>query len=100
MTAIIETERLTKSYGPHRGIVDVDLVINEGEVFGFLGPNGAGKWPLLSVSGMARRDVGRQPWCFETLAGTWRVTRRDLGCCSSPAADGPSGTRARRRSGD
>ncbi|HEX9635572.1 MAG TPA: ABC transporter ATP-binding protein [Candidatus Limnocylindria bacterium] len=43
MTAIIQTEKLTKSYGPHRGIVEVDLEIREGEAFGFLGPNGAGK---------------------------------------------------------
>ena len=40
---VIETEKLTKSYGSHRGIIDVDLVVQEGEVFGFLGPNGAGK---------------------------------------------------------
>jgi ABC-2 type transport system ATP-binding protein len=40
---VIETERLTKSYGSHRGIIEVDLVVQEGEVFGFLGPNGAGK---------------------------------------------------------
>ena len=43
MTAVIETKKLTKSYGSHRGIVEVDLVVQEGEVFGFLGPNGAGK---------------------------------------------------------
>jgi ABC-2 type transport system ATP-binding protein len=43
MTAIIETDKLTKSYGAHRGIVDLDLEVDEGEVFGFLGPNGAGK---------------------------------------------------------
>jgi ABC-2 type transport system ATP-binding protein len=43
MTAIIETEKLTKSYGSHRGIIDVDLKVDQGEVFGFLGPNGAGK---------------------------------------------------------
>jgi ABC-2 type transport system ATP-binding protein len=43
MTAVIETQRLTKSYGSHRGIVDVDLSVIEGEAFGFLGPNGAGK---------------------------------------------------------
>jgi ABC-2 type transport system ATP-binding protein len=43
VTAVIETQKLTKSYGPHRGIVDVDLTVNEGEAFGFLGPNGAGK---------------------------------------------------------
>ena len=43
MTAIIQTEKLTKSYGEHRGIIDVDLTVSQGEVFGFLGPNGAGK---------------------------------------------------------
>ena len=43
MTTIIETEKLTKSYGSHRGIIDVDLAVEQGEVFGFLGPNGAGK---------------------------------------------------------
>jgi ABC-2 type transport system ATP-binding protein len=41
--SIIRTERLTKSYGEHRGIIDVDLEVQAGEVFGFLGPNGAGK---------------------------------------------------------
>ena len=43
MAAVIETERLTKSYGEHRGIIELDLEVGEGEVFGFLGPNGAGK---------------------------------------------------------
>ena len=47
MTAIIQTEKLTKSYGPHRGIADVDLTVNEGEAFGFLGPNGAGKTTMI-----------------------------------------------------
>jgi len=42
-TAAIETERLTKFYGAHRGIEDVSLTVEPGEVFGFLGPNGAGK---------------------------------------------------------
>ena len=49
MTAIIETEKLTKSYGSHRGIVEVDLAISEGEIFGFLGPNGAGKTTTIRV---------------------------------------------------
>ena len=43
MNAIIETEGLTKYYGTHRGIIDVDLEVGQGEIFGFLGPNGAGK---------------------------------------------------------
>jgi len=46
---IIQTERLTKSYGVHRGVIDVDLTVNEGEVFGFLGPNGAGKTTTIRV---------------------------------------------------
>ncbi len=41
--AIIETKKLTKYYGKSRGIIDVDLSIEEGEIFGFIGPNGAGK---------------------------------------------------------
>ncbi|HSG87010.1 MAG TPA: ABC transporter ATP-binding protein [Candidatus Limnocylindrales bacterium] len=43
MTAVIAAEQLTKSYGQHRGIIDVDLEVQPGEIFGFLGPNGAGK---------------------------------------------------------
>lgn len=39
----IETHKLTKYYGKSRGIIDVDLSIKQGEVFGFIGPNGAGK---------------------------------------------------------
>ena len=41
--AAIETEGLTKYYGEQRGIEDVTIAVEEGEVFGFLGPNGAGK---------------------------------------------------------
>jgi ABC-2 type transport system ATP-binding protein len=40
---IIETEKLTKYYGKSRGIEDVSLKVEEGEIFGFIGPNGAGK---------------------------------------------------------
>ena len=40
---VIEIKNLTKSYGKSRGIVDVNLEVAEGEIFGFIGPNGAGK---------------------------------------------------------
>jgi len=39
----IETTGLTVYYGRHRGILDVNLQVQQGEIFGFLGPNGAGK---------------------------------------------------------
>ena len=60
MTAIIETEKLTKTYGTHRGIVDVDLRVDEGEVFGFLGPNGAGKTTTIrTILDLIRPTSGR-----------------------------------------
>ena len=47
MPPVIRTEKLTKFYGKHRGIVDVDLTVDQGELFGFLGPNGAGKTTMI-----------------------------------------------------
>lgn len=41
--SIIETKNLTKYYGKSRGIIDLNLSVDEGEFFGFIGPNGAGK---------------------------------------------------------
>ena len=41
--SIIETKNLTKYYGKARGIEDVSINVEEGEIFGFIGPNGAGK---------------------------------------------------------
>ena len=60
MTAVIQTEKLTKSYGEHRGIIDVNLEVKEGEVFGFLGPNGAGKTTTIrTVLDLIRPTSGR-----------------------------------------
>ena len=62
----IETKGLTKYYGKARGIVDVDLTVEEGEFFGFIGPNGAGKSTtirtllgLISPSGGSARVLGQ-----------------------------------------
>jgi len=40
---VIETVGLTKYYGKTKGIENVNLQVQEGEIFGFIGPNGAGK---------------------------------------------------------
>lgn len=40
---VVKTIKLTKYYGTARGIIDVSLSVQEGEIFGFIGPNGAGK---------------------------------------------------------
>jgi ABC-2 type transport system ATP-binding protein len=41
--AAIELRSLTRSYGSRRGVIDLEVSVASGEVFGFLGPNGAGK---------------------------------------------------------
>ena len=43
MAPIIETDALTKRYGTARGIEDISMSVEPGEIYGFLGPNGAGK---------------------------------------------------------
>jgi ABC-2 type transport system ATP-binding protein len=59
MTAIIEVEHLTKSYGNNRGIIDVSFQVEEGEVFGFLGPNGAGKTTTIrTLMALLKADSG------------------------------------------
>jgi ABC-2 type transport system ATP-binding protein len=40
---VIEARGLTKFYGRHRGVLDLNFTVQEGEIFGYLGPNGAGK---------------------------------------------------------
>ncbi len=45
----IETDKLTKYYGKDRGIIDLNLKINEGEIFGFIGPNGSGKTTTIRL---------------------------------------------------
>jgi ABC-2 type transport system ATP-binding protein len=48
-TPTIQLDHLTKSYGSHRGIVDVTLEASAGQIVGFLGPNGAGKTTAIRV---------------------------------------------------
>ena len=60
MPAVITLEKLTKSYGPSRGIIDVDLSVEQGEIFGFLGPNGAGKTTTIrTMLDLIRPTSGR-----------------------------------------
>jgi ABC-2 type transport system ATP-binding protein len=49
MEPVIAAEGLTKYYGKHRGIIDIDLIVNPGEIVGFLGPNGAGKTTTIRI---------------------------------------------------
>ena len=47
--SVILTEDLTKFYGRHRGLVDLNLEVQPGEVVGYLGPNGSGKTTTIRL---------------------------------------------------
>lgn len=56
---IIEVQNLTKDYGHGRGVFDVSIHVDKGEVFGFLGPNGAGKSTTIRhLMGFSKPDKG------------------------------------------
>jgi ABC-2 type transport system ATP-binding protein len=46
---MIQTKRLTKYYGSLAALVDLDLNIQDGDIFGFIGPNGAGKTTTMRI---------------------------------------------------
>ena len=46
---MIEVKNLTKRYGAHTAIDDLNFSIKEGEIIGFLGPNGAGKTTTMNI---------------------------------------------------
>jgi ABC-2 type transport system ATP-binding protein len=56
---MIETNKLTKVYGNNTVVDDVNLKIDEGQIFGFLGPNGAGKTTtILMLLGLTTPSSG------------------------------------------
>ena len=65
--SVIEVSRLTKDYGGGKGIFDVNLSVERGEIFGFLGPNGAGKTTTIKTW-----VTWPGNWLFST---TFRVSR-------------------------
>jgi ABC-2 type transport system ATP-binding protein len=60
MATAIVTEGLTRSYGATLALDHLDLVVEQGEIFGFLGPNGAGKSTTIRILlDLIRPDAGR-----------------------------------------
>ena len=58
-TPIIELKHLKKYYGKSRGIEDVSIKINKGDIYGFIGPNGAGKSTTIrTIMGLIKKTSG------------------------------------------
>ncbi len=59
MEKVIEIKNLSKIYKNGRGIIDINLEIHKGDIFGFLGPNGAGKTTAMEImTGLIKPDNG------------------------------------------
>jgi len=57
---ILEIQNLTKYYGKIRGVENLSLKLEEGEIFGFIGPNGAGKSTTIrSIMNLINKTSGK-----------------------------------------
>ena len=83
---IITTEHLTKSYGKKRGIIDLNLSVNEGEFYGFIGPNGAGKSTTIrTLLGLMRPTSGSASIMNMDVLKNRQETLRNIGYIPSEA---------------
>ena len=70
MSVILETRKLTKCFGGVTAVNELDLAVNEGEIFGLIGPNGAGKTTVFSmISGFQKPTKGDVIFEGRSLAG-------------------------------
>ncbi|MGI8784969.1 MAG: ABC transporter ATP-binding protein [Acidobacteriota bacterium] len=57
---ILQIENLTKRYGRRAAVLDLNLTVHRGDIYGFLGPNGAGKSTTLRmITGLVFPTSGR-----------------------------------------
>lgn len=78
MSAVVETQNLTKRYHDKLAVNALNLTVQEGEIFGFLGPNGAGKTTtILMLLGLTEPTNGRASVCgFDPTHEPLEVKRR------------------------
>ena len=78
--SVVVAKNLSRTYGSRRGISDVNLTINAGEIFGFLGPNGAGKSTTIRVlMGLLRASSGTARIFGEDCWSDGSTIRKDVG---------------------
>ena len=81
MDYAIKIQNLTKLYKGERGISDLNLTIEKGEIFGFLGPNGAGKTTAMKImTGLVQPDCGKVFLNGFDVEENYENAMRDVGC--------------------
>lgn len=77
---MIETKKLTKRYGNLIAVNQVDLHLEEGDVFGFIGPNGSGKTTTMRMlATLLNPDYGEAYVCGKSIYTNPREIRRLVG---------------------
>ena len=78
--AALSLDRVTRFYGPRRGVEDLSLEVAEGSLFGFLGPNGAGKTTTIRVLlGFLRPNAGTAKIFGLDCWSESKAVKRDVG---------------------
>lgn len=78
---VIEINNLTKMYKNGRGIIDISLKIDRGEIFGFLGPNGAGKTTAMKImTGLIKPDSGDVKILGNSVLDEFEKAMDKVGC--------------------
>lgn len=81
MDRIIEIKGLTKVYKNSRGIYNINLEINSGDVFGFLGPNGAGKTTTMKImTGLIKEYDGEVRLFGHNIRDEFEMAMENVGC--------------------
>ncbi len=80
MPALLEIDRVTKTFGGVKANVDVTFEVREGEILGLIGPNGAGKTSLFnSIAGEVTPDSGEIRLEGKRISGRGPVACARLG---------------------
>jgi len=80
MSALLETRKVSKSFGVLRALQDVSMAVREGELLSVVGPNGAGKTTLVNLlTGLLEPSSGEILFMGETIAGVGPVGLADRG---------------------
>lgn len=76
----VKLENVSKSFGDVRAVRDIDLKIEEGEIFGLLGPNGSGKTTTMRIMiGLTRPDSGSVRVLNEDVTERPTETKKKIG---------------------
>ena len=86
MKEIVKTNGLTKKYGDHLSVNNLDMTVKEGTIYGFLGPNGAGKSTTLKMLlGLAHPTKGEIDIFGKRVTSKNRIKiLRDIGSLIEP----------------